>query len=101
MENTIKMRVPIVTGIASPVVVPLLIVPSVTRDVSGGASVTAAPGMAVKMLLVGGALNSCAVIVTGVAPRMTEAVLLNRAAIESIVPFRGMENAKSSRIPAG
>ena len=50
-ENTIKSRVCAVTGIASPVTIPLLTVPTATGPVSAGASVTAAPATGVKVLL--------------------------------------------------
>ncbi|MNI91193.1 hypothetical protein D3C73_1488180 [compost metagenome] len=49
-ENTSSSLVPAVTGMDKPSVIPLLVVPIATRPVSGGASVTEAPGTAVKIL---------------------------------------------------
>ena len=49
-ENTRSRRVPAVTGIAKPFAVPLLVLPKATIPVNPGASVTTAPGIAVKLL---------------------------------------------------
>jgi len=49
--KTSNKRVPAVTGIDRPVVIPLKTAPNVTNPVSDGAKVTVAPGTAVKVLL--------------------------------------------------
>lgn len=75
-ENTSSNRVSAVTGMASPVVIPLLIVPRAKTPVNGGAKVTSAPGTAVKVLSGVGELNNCAVRVTVVPTRVKAAVVL-------------------------
>lgn len=76
-ENTMSNRVPAVTGIARPVVMPLAVVPTVITPATGGASVTVAPATGVKMSLGGGGLlYSCAVMVTVVPMRLTAAPML-------------------------
>ncbi|MDF2567912.1 MAG: mucin 17-like protein, partial [Oscillospiraceae bacterium] len=92
--NTIKSRVSAVTGIASPVVSPLLIVPIATTPVSGGANVTIAPGIGANVLSGVVELYSCAVRVTVVPTRANATVVLKYAAIEVIVPSLGTEKAK-------
>lgn len=57
-ENTNKSLVPAVTGMDKPEVIPLLIAPRLTTPVSGGAKVTVAPGIGVKMLSGVAELNS-------------------------------------------
>ncbi len=50
MENTIRRRVSVVTGIAKPVSTPLLMVPRANTPVRGGAKVTRVPAIGVKVL---------------------------------------------------
>lgn len=75
-ENTINKRVCAVTGMLSPVVMPLLIVPRAIIPVKEGANVTKAPGTAVKLLSGVGALNSWAVMVIVEPTKVTAAVVL-------------------------
>lgn len=75
-ENTISRRSPADTGILSPVVTPLDIVPSAKMPVSGGAKVTNAPGTAVKELLGVVDRNNCAVKVTVDPTKLSPAVVL-------------------------
>lgn len=57
-ENTSSSLVPAVTGMDKPDVMPLLVAPMATMPVNGGASVTEAPGTAVKILFGVVELNS-------------------------------------------
>ena len=75
-EKTINKRVCDVTGILSPVVMPLLIVPRAKTPVKGGANVTKAPGTAVKLLSGVGALNSWPVMVIVAPTNVNAAVVL-------------------------
>ena len=92
-ENTSSKRVPAATAIASPVVMPELVVPTPTTPVRTGARVTTAPGIAVNVL--SGVVDSysSAVIVTVDPTRARAALVLAKALIEVIVPSLGMENA--------
>ena len=92
-EKTSMRRVPAVTGMAIPVVRPLLKVPTATNPVSGGANVTSAPATGVNTLLVAAAENNCAVIVTVVPTKAAAAVRLKSAAMAVTVPSRGTEKA--------
>ena len=75
-ENTISKRSSGATGMDNPVVRPLLIVPSESIPVSGGANVTTAPGIGLKMLFGVDDLYNCAVIVTVDPIRVSAAVVL-------------------------
>lgn len=75
-ENTSSRRVCAVTGIANPVVMPLEMLPKAMIPVSGGASVTTAPGTAVNALSGVGELNNCAVMVTVEPTKAKAAVVL-------------------------
>jgi hypothetical protein len=58
VEKTINKRVLAATGMANPVIKPLLIVPMATKPESDGAKVTRVPAIGLKILLVPGALYS-------------------------------------------
>jgi hypothetical protein len=75
-ENTNSRRVCGVTGIAKPVVMPLLIVPRARTPVRAGANVTTAPGTAVKVLSGVVDSNNCAVIVIVEPTRANATVVL-------------------------
>lgn len=92
-ENTSNKRVPAVTGMASPLVIPELVLPRLMIPVRGGARVTAAPGIGVKVL--SGAVDrySWAVSVTSDPTRAAGTPTLAKALIEVIVPSLGMEKA--------
>ena len=76
-ENTSMRRVPAVTGIERPVVIPLLVVPMATNPVSAGANVTSAPATGENVLLNAGAENNCAVTVTVEPTRVAATERLN------------------------
>lgn len=85
-----------VTGIDNPVTIPLEIVPIAITPVNAGASVTAVPGIGVKVLSgVADSYNS-AVIVTVVPTRDNAVVVLKNAEMDVMVPSLGNENAKLS-----
>lgn len=100
-ENTSSNRVWLVTGIANPVRVPLLIAPTATTPVRAGAKVTAVPATGEKMLSGVVELYSCAVIVRVVPVRVNGAVVLKKASIDVIIPARGTEKAKLSAVAEG
>lgn len=75
-EKTISSRSPAATGILSPVVNPLDIVPNAKTPVSVGAKITTAPGTAVKELLGVVDWYSCAVMVTVDPTKLSPAVVL-------------------------
>ena len=74
-------------------------VPNETKPVSGGAKVTTAPGIGLKMLFGVVELYNCAVIVRVDPKSVNAAVVLKYADIDVIVPSRGIENAKLSSVP--
>ena len=74
--KTSSRRVPAVTGIDSPVVIPLEIVPIATAPVRGGASTTEAPAIGAKTLFGVGELYIWAVIVTVLPTRDASAATL-------------------------
>jgi hypothetical protein len=74
-ENTNNRRVCAVTGIANPVVIPLLTAPRETTPVSAGANVTMVPGIAVKVLSgVVDSYNSAVIVI--VEPTRANATVL-------------------------
>lgn len=75
-ENTISRRSLAATGMLSPVVNPLDIVPSAKTPVNEGVKVTTAPGTAVKELFGVVDLNSCAVMVMVDPTKLSPAVVL-------------------------
>jgi hypothetical protein len=99
-ETTSNKRVPSVTGMASPVSIPELMVPMAATPVRAGARVTTAPGIGVKVL--SGVVDSYSwAVSTNVVPARTSAtVVLAKALIDVIVPFLGMEKAMSGTVVA-
>ena len=93
-ENTINRRVPAVTGMDNPVLMPLLVVPIPNIPVKAGANVTVAPTTGEKVLSGTVELYNCAVIVTVEPTRASAAVVLKNAAIDVMVPSLGTEKAK-------
>jgi hypothetical protein len=75
-EKTISNRSLAATGILSPVVNPLEIVPNAIMPVNAGAKVTIAPGTAVKLLSGVVDRNNCAVIVIVDPTKLSAAVVL-------------------------
>lgn len=70
-KNTISNLVCEVTGIDSPVVIALIVVPFRTVPVRDGLNITVAPGIKVKVLFGVLELYNCAVMVTVVPVRVT------------------------------
>lgn len=97
-ENTIRYRVPAVTGILRPVVT--LDVVSPTEMTPGKDIVTVAPETGAKRLLSGVVeAKSCPVIVIG-ASKDRPSTTLKKPETEVRMPSRGAENAKFVAIPA-
>jgi hypothetical protein len=92
-ENTINNLVCPVTGIANPVRIALLIVPTASMPVRAGANVTEVPATGEKVLSGVVELYNCAVIVIVDPTKANAVVVLKNAAIEVIVPSRGTEKA--------
>lgn len=98
--NTSSSLVWLVTGILSPVVVPDESEPIAKTPVSAGASVTTAPGTAVKALFGVAELYRVACMVTVDPIRDSASVVLKKAEILVIVPLLGIEKAKFVNVPA-
>ena len=98
-ENTINKRVPVVTCIDRPEIETLLTEPIEIIFVNAGDNVTAAPETGVKVLSGTVDWYNCAVMLTVDPIRVNDAVVLKYAVIEVIVPVRGTESARLSKVP--
>lgn len=97
--KTNRRRVPAVTGMLSPVAVPMLISPIEIIPVKLGVSATASMGT--KILFGVADAKMVASIVTVLPISESAAVVEKNAVISVITPSRGTENAKFVNVPAG
>lgn len=98
-ENTSNKRCPAVTGVVKPVVMPLLLKPTLILPDRVGDRLTVAPLIGLNVLLFCGAEYNCAVIVAVPIKMLSDRVVEKNPAIEVMIPLGGIVKASNNNIP--